>query len=177
MIAASEVAASVTSDSVMPPTPEWMTRAATSSVPSASSAWVIASTEPCTSPLMTSGKTFWPVALQLVHHLLERAAGGGRAGQRLVALLADAVVGDLAGAGFGFDDREAVAGLRRVLEAEHLDRRRGAGFLDLLAAVVDEGAHAAPRGAGDDDVADAQRAAAGRARSRPARGPCRAWPR
>ena len=62
MIAASDVAASVTSDSVMPPTPECSTRAATSSVPSASSAWVIASTEPCTSPLMTSGKSFWPLA-------------------------------------------------------------------------------------------------------------------
>jgi hypothetical protein len=32
------LAASVTSDSVMPPTPEWMMRAATSSVPSLSSA-------------------------------------------------------------------------------------------------------------------------------------------
>ena len=62
MIAAPDEAASVTSDSVMPPTPEWMMRAATSSVPSAASAWLIASTEPCTSPLMMSGKIFCPAA-------------------------------------------------------------------------------------------------------------------
>src|SRR5262249_44949106 len=39
--------ASVTSDSVMPPTPAWMIRAPTSSVPSFSSAPEIASIEPC----------------------------------------------------------------------------------------------------------------------------------
>ena len=55
-------------------------------------------------------------------------------------------------------DGEAVAGLRRALQAEDLDRRRRAGFLELLAAIVDEGAHAAPLVAGDDDVADHQRA-------------------
>ena len=58
-----------------------------------------------------------------------------------------------------FDDGEAVAGFRRGLEAEHLDRHRRAGFLDALALVVDEGADAAPFGAGDDDVAEMKRAA------------------
>ena len=47
----------------MPPTPEWMTRAATSSVPSFSSEPMIASTEPCTSPLMMSGKSLRPAVL------------------------------------------------------------------------------------------------------------------
>ena len=44
--AAPEASASVMSDSVMPPTPEWMTRALTSSLPTFSSAPTIASTEP-----------------------------------------------------------------------------------------------------------------------------------
>ena len=66
MIAAPVECASVTSDSVMPPTPEWITRAATSSVPSFSSAPTIASTEPCTSALMMSGNSLRPVVLSWV---------------------------------------------------------------------------------------------------------------
>ena len=139
-----EASASVTSDSVMPPTPAWMTRAATSSVPSFSSAPTIASTEPCTSPLMTSGNSLRPAVLELAHHLLERAARAGCRAAELLAPLALAVFGDLAGAGLVLDDGEAVAGLRRAVEAEHLDRRRRAGRLDVLALVVDQRAHAAP---------------------------------
>ena len=63
MIAAPEDSASVTSDSVMPPTPEWITRAPTSSVPSLSSAPMIASSEPCTSALMMSGNSLRPEVL------------------------------------------------------------------------------------------------------------------
>ena len=63
MIAAPEDVASVTSDSVMPPTPEWMIRAPTSSVPSFSSAPTIASSEPCTSVLMISGNSLRPEVL------------------------------------------------------------------------------------------------------------------
>ena len=98
MIGAPEASASVTSDSVMPPTPACRTRAATSSVPSLSSAPTIASTEPCTSPLMTSGNSLRPRCLGLRHHLLERAAHAGGARRRLLALLAGAVFGDFAGA-------------------------------------------------------------------------------
>ena len=153
-------------------------RARTSSVPSLSSAATIASTEPCTSPLMTSGNSLTPARLQLRHHLLERAALADMLGDRLVARQALAVLGDLAGARLVLDDREAVAGLRRALEAEDLDRRARAGaFLDLLAAVVDQRADAAPLVAGDDDVADAAACRSAPARSRPGRGPCRAWPR
>ena len=111
----------------MPPTPAWITRAATSSVPSFSSAPMIASSEPCTSALMTSGNSLRPAVLSLRHHLLERAAHAGGARRGLLALLAGAVIGDLAGAGFVLDHREAVAGLRRAGEAEHLDRHRRAG--------------------------------------------------
>ena len=55
-------------------------------------------------------------------------------------------------------DPELVARERDVVEAEHLDRRRRTGFLDLLAVVVEHGADLAPAAAGDDRVADAQRA-------------------
>src|ERR671928_54867 len=77
MMAAPAAEANVTSDSVMAPTPEWMTRAETSSLPSFSSAPTMASTEPCTSPLMTSGKTFWASALVELR-LDDHALGGGR---------------------------------------------------------------------------------------------------
>jgi hypothetical protein len=60
MMAALEASASDTSLSVIPPAPEWTMRARTSSVPSLSSALLIASMEPCTSPLMTSGNSFVP---------------------------------------------------------------------------------------------------------------------
>ena len=48
---------------LMPPTPAWTMRAHTSSVPSLSRAAMIASTEPCTSPLMTSGNSLRPAVL------------------------------------------------------------------------------------------------------------------
>ena len=97
--------------------------------------------------------------LELAHHLLERAAHAGRARGGLLALLAGAVIGDLAGAGLAVDHGEPVAGLRRAGEAEHLDRSRGTGLLHGFAGVVDQRAYAAPFGAGHDEVADAQRAA------------------
>ena len=95
--------------------------------------------------------------LERLHHLLERARRAGRA-QRLAAL-ADAIVGDLAGALLVLDDGDLIAGLGRRVEAQHLDRHRRTGRVDVLALVVDERAHAAPGHAGDDDVADLQRAA------------------
>jgi len=61
--AAPEASASEMSDSEMPPTPACTTRAATSSVLSFSSAARIASTEPCTSPLTTSGNSLRPAVL------------------------------------------------------------------------------------------------------------------
>ena len=97
--------------------------------------------------------------LDLRHHLLERAAHAGLAGSGLLALLARAIIGDLAGARLVVDDREPVAGIRRAGEAEHLDRHRGAGAVDRRAGVGHERAHAAPFGAGHHDVADMQRAA------------------
>ncbi|MCY1240848.1 hypothetical protein D9M72_537160 [compost metagenome] len=60
MIAAFDASASEMSDSVIPPAPECTMRARTSSVPSLSRAPAIASIEPCTSPLMTSGNSLRP---------------------------------------------------------------------------------------------------------------------
>src|SRR5439155_7520005 len=47
----------------------------------------------------------------------------------------------------------------RLVEAEDLDRRAGRGLLDPLAAEVVEGSHLSPGVAGDDRVADPERAA------------------
>src|SRR5471032_826073 len=63
MIGTPEASASVTSDSEMPPTPACSTRATTSSVPSLSSAPMTASSEPCTSALITSGNSLRPEVL------------------------------------------------------------------------------------------------------------------
>src|SRR3546814_14907288 len=87
---------------------------------------------------------------------LEFAAGGG---ELLLAPAALAVLGDLAGAALVLHHREVVAGQRRAIEAEHLDRGRRAGFLDLFVAFVHQGPHAAPLAAGNEDVADLESAA------------------
>ena len=54
---------------------------------------------------------------------------------------------------------QLVAGEGHVVEAEHLDRHRRAGFGDLLAVVVEHRPHLAPAATGDDRLADAERAA------------------
>ena len=81
------------------------------------------------------------------------------AAPRGLAPLAVAIIGDLAGPRLVLDDVELVAGFRRRTEAQHLDRNRRAGRLDLLALVVDERAHPAPGRAGDEDIAEMQGAA------------------
>ena len=97
--------------------------------------------------------------LELRHHLLERTAHAGDRGGGVLALLVGAIARDLAGAGFVLDHGEAIAGFRRAVEAEHLDRHRRAGLVEILALIGDQRADAAHFGAGDDDVADTQRAA------------------
>ena len=69
--------------------------------------------------------------------------------QPLLASLADGAGDLLVGGG-----AELVAGLGHGRQTEHLDRRRRTGRLDLLALVVDHRSDLAPRGAGDDRVAD-----------------------
>src|SRR5579872_479862 len=93
----------------------------------------------------------------LREHLLERAAAGGGGG--LLAAQPLPIFGDVARRGFAVDDDEIVAGKRRAGEAQHLHRRCRAGRCDGLAAIVDQGAYAAPFAAGDEDIAGLERAA------------------
>src|SRR3546814_14087226 len=86
---------------------------------------------------------------------LEFAAGGG---ELLLAPAALAVLGDLAGAALVLHHRAVVACQRRAIEAEHLDRGRRAGFLDLFVADVHPGSNAALLAAGDAAVADPESA-------------------
>ena len=65
----------------------------------------------------------------------------------------------LTGAPLVLDHASQLAGRRRLVEAEDLDRVSRPGVLHLVAAEVVEGAHLAPSVSGDDRVADAERAA------------------
>src|SRR3979411_1441534 len=100
-------------------------RAPPSGVPSLSSDPTIASTEPCTSPLITSGNSLRPEVLSwliicsseprmpLARPSIRHAGGGGSA----------------------LAHRRGVARFGRAVEAEHLDRRRRAGLADRGAGI------------------------------------------
>ena len=105
---------------------------------------MIASTEPCTSPLMTSGNSLRPAVLSwLIMSASEpraeppRAAALSRFWRSRYSVISRARASR-------FDHGDAVARLRRAGEAQHLDRHRGAGVWHVLAQVVDQRAHAAP---------------------------------
>ena len=104
----------------------------------------MASIEPCTSPLITSGNSLRPGGLELIHHLLERAAHAGLPRRHLLALLPGAVIGDLARARFESTTREPVARFRRAVEAKHFHRHRRPGGDDGVAGVRRQCAHPAP---------------------------------
>ena len=70
-----------------------------------------------------------------------------------------ALAGQRTGLAVVLDHVGELAGLRDGVEPEHLDRLRRPGRLHALARVVRHRAHATPVGAGDDRVADLQRAA------------------
>src|SRR5215207_3780294 len=65
----------------------------------------------------------------------------------------------MAGLALVLDDARVLARGRRLVEAEDLDRRTGARFLDLLAAIVVERPHLPPCVAGDDAVPDPESSA------------------
>src|SRR3954453_3217083 len=69
------------------------------------------------------------------------------------------LVGEAAGATVVLDDAHVLARLRDGVEAQDLDRLGRARGLDALAGVVGHRPHTAPVSAGDDGVADLQRAA------------------
>ena len=75
------------------------------------------------------------------------------------ALLERALLGEVARVALVGEDAELVTGGRHGREAQDLDRIGGTGGLDGVALRVDERTDATVGGAGDDGVADAQRAA------------------
>src|SRR5204862_878580 len=79
--------------------------------------------------------------------------------ERLAPQALAALVCEVAGAALVLDDARELAGGRRLVEAEDLDGVARPRLLQALAAVVVERAHTAPRVAGDDRVADLERAA------------------
>ena len=77
----------------------------------------------------------------------------------LAAQTVAAHVREIAGASFVLDDARQFPGRRRLVEAEDLHRLARLRLPELLAAVVVERAHLAPGVAGEDRVADSERAA------------------
>src|SRR5271169_4042893 len=82
-----------------------------------------------------------------------------RLGELGIALASLTAFGDLAGDPVVGDDQEVVARVGHRGQAEHHDRPGRQGLGDRVAVLVDHGAHPAERIAGDDRVADVQRAA------------------
>ena len=150
----------MTSLSVMPPTPVWMTFTPHLGVLDLLQlATRAASTEPSTSPLTTRFSSWtWPSCRRSKTSSSDMA-GRRRRGELLAAQARLAQAGDVARLALVLDDARQLAGARRVVEAEDLDGIARRRLLDLVAAEVVEGAHAAPGVAGDDRVADAERAA------------------
>ena len=95
----------------------------------------------------------------LVEDRLQRDLAAAAAGLLLELEARRALAGELAGAAVVLDHAHVLAGLGHRVEAQHLDRLGRAGLLDALAGVVLHRAHAAPVGAGDERVADLERAA------------------
>src|SRR5581483_1530527 len=92
--------------------------------------------------------------LDLLEERLERHAAARRLlRKRLAPQALAALVCEIACAALVVDDTAQLAGGRRLVEAEDLDRLARARFLHALAAIVVQRAHAAPRVTGDDRVA------------------------
>ena len=100
----------------------------------------------------------WP-SRRLLEDLLEGDLAGLAAGERLGLETRLALLGELARAALVLDDLDVLARLADPVEAEDLDRHSRGRLLDALAAVVEHRADLAPDGAGDDGVADLERAA------------------
>ena len=101
-------------------------------------------------------REFDDVRLKVAEHRVEVRRGERRA---LLGRLLLTVLRNLAGTLLVLDHGKLVARHRHAAEAQDLDRHRGAGFLDLLALVVDQRAHAAALGADHESVAPLERAA------------------
>ena len=146
----------------------------TSSLPSFSSAAVIASTEPWTSPLMTIGSSLRPAAFRLLIMSRERGPSDAAARRQLLAPLTLAIFGDFARARFALDHGDAVAGFRRAGEAEHLDRRRRRRADSTFSPLSSISARTRPHCEPATTSAPTLACPAARERSRPGRGRGRA---
>src|SRR5262249_14744878 len=98
-------------------------------------------------------------ALHLLEQVLERRRARALCRALLAAQALAPPVREIACGPLVIDDTRQLARGRRLVEAEDLDRLARSGLLELLALVVVERAHLAPRVAGDERVADLQRAA------------------
>ena len=125
MMIACDADASMTSDSLIAPTPVWMTRSRTSVCSTFLSASTRAPTEPCTSPLMMMLSSLSPPSLDAREEVVERDRPA--VGQLLRPQALAALGGALARLALVLDHPEALAGVHDAAEAEHLDRHRRAG--------------------------------------------------
>ena len=144
----------MTSFSVIPPAAEWMTLTRTSGCSIFWSSETAASTEPPTSALSDEVEVLDALAPWTRSNSASSEIGFDRCAscsRRSRSPRACASVTRLA---LVLDDAADLAGRRRPVEADDLDRVARPGLLDLVAVVVVERAHAAPRVAGDDRVAD-----------------------
>src|SRR3954466_4166149 len=168
----SEAIARLMSPSVIAPTPRCSTRSWTSSPTSIfMSASSRASTVPELSPLMirlsslvslsAASRSSRLTRLRRPPRRAVRFRAGARAAARQlrVALAGATAVGDLPGHAVLVDDEERVAGARHRREADDLHRTGGQRLLHVRAELVEHPSHASRRVAGDDRVADVQRAA------------------
>ena len=160
MMIAFEAAASITSDSVMPPTPSRTVATVTCCCGSFATSSASASSEPATSALMTSGSSASsPACARLKTSSSETRTPWRRASDSVLSRWR-ALARELARAVRSFSTTRARSPASgHAVEAEHLDRHAGRGLGDPLAAVVVHRAHAAPVRAGHERVADLQRAA------------------
>src|SRR4051812_22541062 len=97
--------------------------------------------------------------LHLLEEVLERDARRALLGELLAAEALGALLRSLARLPLVLDDARELAGGRRLVEAEDLHRVARLGLRKLLALVVVQCAYLAPGVAGDDRVADLERAA------------------
>ena len=157
MMIASDAEASRTSERLMAPTPEWMIRTLTFSSESLASVSASTSAEPCTSALTRIGSslTLPSAILSLRPSSVRRGPLAPSARSRAWVWRNEATCRAFAWSAMTW---KVSPGAGRPVEAEHLDRRRRAGQLHAVAAVVDERAHLADDRPRDDRVADAQRA-------------------
>ena len=164
-----DAAASMMSEATMPPTPEWITCTETSSW------WIFADLvhggldRALHVGLDDQGELLDRALLHLREQVLE-ADGLAALGEHLGALALGALLGGLAGDAVVLDDAAHLAGRRRLVEAEDLDRDAGPGVLDALAVVVVQRLDLAPRVAGDARRRRRAACRAARASSRPGRG-------